>query len=281
MISGLSGSGKSSAVKALEDAGYFCVDNLPVPVLAAFFELSAQSSEGIQKLAFVIDARDKKHIGKLPTALDQLTKKGHMFELVFLEASDEILARRFSETRRRHPLSPDGSVAEGVAIEKKLLAPLRKIASHVIDTSELNPRDLRQKMLQSVQAPKEENALAVQVTSFGFKYGLPVNADMVMDVRFLPNPFFKEELKDRRGTDSRVVDFVLAQKDTMELLALFEKMLKFLLPRFDREGKSYLHLAVGCTGGRHRSVVIAGRLAMSMEKMGYHVTLSHRDLDRD
>ncbi len=280
-MSGLSGAGKSSAVKILEDLEFYCVDNLPVRLLHPFLDLSTQSAEGIAKLALVIDARDTKNIGRLPEVLKTVTSDSRTLELVFLEASDDVLARRFSETRHRHPLAKSGSPLDGIREERELLAPLRKQADHVIDTSTLTTKDLRRQLLRIFGSAKDKPTLSVQIGSFGFKYGLPAQADMVLDVRFLPNPFFREELKAKPGTDSKVIDFVMQQKDTHELLTEYERLLKFLLPRFDREGKSFLHIAIGCTGGRHRSVVIAEELAKVIEGMGHSTSVVHRDLERD
>jgi UPF0042 nucleotide-binding protein len=278
IISGLSGSGKTSAIKALEDAGYYCIDNLPVQLLRAFFELSSNAAGDIHRVALGIDARDHTHIGQLPETLGQLSKEGHSFELLFLDASDEVLARRFSETRRKHPLSPEGSPLEGIRKERALLKPVQEMATHVFDTSTMRTADLRQHVTKRYIESSEKRSLSVQVMSFGFKHGLPTNADMVFDVRFLPNPFFKEELKKLNGTNPEVIDYVMSQGDSSGLLKEVERLLRFVVPRCDREGKSYLTIAVGCTGGKHRSVVISKKLADFVEKLGYPVTLVHRDM---
>ncbi len=281
IISGLSGSGKSSVVKTLEDVGFYCVDNLPVPLLHQFFELITQSAEEIKKLALVIDARDKQHIGELPHIWEALSKEGKLIELLFLDTSEEILNRRFSETRHRHPLSRGGSVTEGILAEKKLLGPLRSIAHTIIDTSNFSIHDLRKEIVQRYGSSPESTKLAILVSSFGFKYGLPLNADLVFDVRFLANPFFKDELKERTGLDRAVTHFVRQQQDTTDLLVELERLFRFLIPRFEREGKSYLHIAIGCTGGKHRSVVIAHELAKLLENMGHSISVTHRDLERE
>jgi RNase adapter protein RapZ len=280
VISGLSGSGKSSAVGALEDAGYYCIDNLPVPLLKSFLDL-AQSAEEIQKLAVVMDSRNRTYIKQLPQTLKQLCEEGHSFELVFLEASDQVLARRFSETRRKHPLAAGDSVLEGIKKERELLEPLFTMASFILDTSELKAADLRKEMIARYGGGTDKQQLSLQVTSFGFKYGIPLNADMVLDVRFLPNPFFKEELKKKTGTDPEVIQYVMSQKDTEGVLDEYRRLFKFLIPRFDREGKSYLTIAVGCTGGKHRSVVLAAKIAEFVKELGYQVTVMHRDLERE
>jgi len=280
VISGLSGAGKSAAIKTFEDLGYYCVDNLPVPLLHAVFDLSMQSVEGIQKLALVIDARDKEHIGELPQAISWLKEAGENVEVMFLEASDEVLARRFSETRRRHPMSPEGSALQGIQKERKLLGSVLTLSDQTIDTSNFNPHDLRRELLKRYREDEDGMPLTVQVTSFGFKYGLPPNSDMVFDVRFLSNPYFREELKKMTGLESQVRDFVLSLKDAQSLLSEIDRMLQFLLPKFTQEGKSYLNIGIGCTGGRHRSVVITQSVAAQIEKLGYPVSTIHRDRER-
>ncbi len=279
VISGLSGAGKTTAVRALEDLGFYCIDNLPVPFLPRFVELAAQSAEGIQKIALVIDARDKAHIRELPRTMEELSYRGVTVELVFFEASDEVLIRRFSETRRRHPLSPSGSAEEGISLERELLGPVRDIAQIVLNTSNFSTNDLRKELLRVFESTREEKKLTVVINSFGFKYGLPLNADLVFDVRFLQNPYFRKELKDRTGLDSEVIQFVTEQKDYEGLMERLKQLLVFLVPRFEREGKSYLQLAVGCTGGRHRSVVVAGRLMKMIQEMGFQPSINHRDVE--
>ena len=281
VISGLSGAGKSSAVKTLEDLGFYCIDNLPVPLLRSYLDLTRQSTEEIQKIALVIDARDKQYISRLPSALKELKKEGTPVELTFLEASDDVLARRFSETRHRHPLSPNGSALEGIQKERKLLASVRELADTVIDTTDFTTRDLRNALLRSYGTTKESPTMAVKVTSFGYKYGLPSTADLVFDVRFLPNPFFRDDLKSKTGADPKVIDFVMRQADTAELLSSVGRLMNFLIPRFAREGKSYVHIAIGCTGGRHRSVVVAGEVVKIVAEMGFPVAISHRDMERE
>lgn len=278
VISGLSGSGKSSVVKTLEDEGFYCVDNLPVPLLQLLFSLISQLADEINKLALVIDARDKNHIGQLPQTLTSLSKEGREIELIFLEASDEVLARRFNETRHRHHLSPDGSVLEGIQEERKLLEPVRKMANIILDTSELTTHDLRLQVSKTFGASIEKGRLAILVTSFGFKKGIPRNADLVFDVRFLSNPYFKESLKEKSGLDKGVIKYVLNQSDARELLEELRRLFTFLLPRYERESKSYLHVAMGCTGGQHRSVVLAMELTKILESLGHSVNVTHRDM---
>lgn len=279
IISGLSGAGKSLAVKTLEDLTYYCVDNLPVSLLRQFLELTRQSAEEIRKLALVIDARNRLHIGELPSLIKKISKEGFSVDLLFLEASDEVLVRRFSETRHRHPLSPSGSPLAGVEEERKLLEPIRQIADVVMDTSQFSSADLRRHLMRRYGSSTEEKGLSTTVTSFGFKHGLPIHADLVFDVRFLANPFFRPELKTKTGMDARVVDYVTAQGDYKELMGELKRFLEFVLPRYEREGKSYLNLAIGCTGGRHRSVVVSEQLGKVLEGMGYSIRMVHRDIE--
>jgi RNase adapter protein RapZ len=281
VITGLSGSGKSSAIKALEDSGYYCMDNVPVPLLRAIMGLSeSRPGEEIQKIAVVIDARDQKHIADLPETIRRLTFEGHSFELVFLTASDEVLVRRFSETRRRHPLAPRGPLLAGIQKERELLAPVLELAAEVLDTTDLGSADLRQHIQERYGRARTAPEVTVQVVSFGYKYGLPSHADLVLDVRFLANPYFREDLKAKDGTDPDVGAFVMGQEDAQGFLTEVGRLFGFLLPRFDREGKSYLVVAVGCTGGKHRSVVIAQKILETIQRMGYATSLLHRDVGR-
>ena len=281
IVSGLSGSGKSSVIKALEDVGFYCVDNLPVALLEPFMDISLHSEGEIQKVAFVVDARDQKNIGQLPEILKRGSVSKHSYELIFLTAKDDVLVRRFSETRRRHPLSPEGSVEDGIQAERKLLEPIQGLANQVIDSSDFTIHDLRKHIVQRFGTTAEKHALTVEIVSFGFKYGLPMNADLVLDVRFLPNPFFRDDLKAKTGLDPDVFDYVMEQKDTKPLLEEYKRLIKFLLPRFDREGKSYLVIAIGCTGGKHRSVSVARKLEEVVQKLGFKVAVKHRDVGRE
>lgn len=279
VISGLSGAGKSSAIKTFEDMGFYAVDNLPVLLLDDFIRIIAREKSRVKQLALVIDARDKSHLGRLPAFIDGVRKKKHRVEVVFLESSDAILSRRFSETRRRHPLAPSGTVFAGIRRERDILRPIRALADTVIDTSDMSASDLRKFLVRIYDAGHERRRLAVSITSFGFKYGLPLNADMVFDVRFLANPFFQRELKHKTGLHPKVRKFVLDQKDCREFLSMVERTVDFLVPRFARESKSYLNISVGCTGGKHRSVAIAAELAKGLERDGADVTLFHRDVE--
>ncbi len=279
IISGFSGSGKSLANKVFEDLGYYCVDNLPVPLLSNFLDLMGQSFGEFTKVALVIDARDKEYISNLPNEIQKNLLRGKNVNLLFLDANNDILIRRYSETRHKHPLSPTGSVAEGIEKERDILNPIKQMANFVIDTSHLLPGDLRKKILSIFhETNSKSNHMTVAVSSFGFKYGLPSNSDIVFDVRFINNPFFHEELKHKTGLDAEVQKFVFDQEDAGTFLKKIEDMLAFLLPRYEVEGKSYFQISIGCTGGQHRSVAMALEVEKIVTKMGFSVKLQHREL---
>ena len=280
LVTGLSGAGKSTATKALEDLGYFCIDNLPVMLLPKLLELvSHGTSDEVQRLAIVVDAREARFLEKTPAALEEVRREGHHLEVVFFDSADEALMRRFSETRRRHPLSPEGSVADGIAQERLLLAQLRGLADQIIDTTRMNVHELRDAITAKFGGPGRENALNVTLLSFGFRNGIPPASDLVFDVRFLPNPYFVEGLKPHPGTDPRVASWVLERTQTQEFLSRLEGMLAFLIPQYRAEGKSYLTVSIGCTGGRHRSVALAEELGKRLrENQRANVKVTHRDV---
>lgn len=281
LVTGLSGGGKSTAVKALEDAGWFCIDNLPVVMLPKLLELAARGGEdAIDRLALVVDAREGRYLDAAPGALEEVRSAGHRIEVVFLDCADEVLLRRFSETRRRHPLSPEGSAEAGVAAERGLIEPLRQLADHVIDTTHLTVHELRATITARFGAPDAEAALRVTLVSFGFRHGLPAASDLVFDVRFLPNPFFVPDLKALPGTDPRVASYVLEKPQAQELLGHLQRLLAFLLPLYRAEGKSYLTVAIGCTGGRHRSVALVEELGRRLRAEGVTARTTHRDVAR-
>ncbi|MBL8923804.1 MAG: RNase adapter RapZ [Myxococcaceae bacterium] len=278
VITGMSGAGKTTAVRALEDAGYSCVDNLPAPLLLKVAELGGPD----KKLAFVMDVREGEFLKDAPRVLDEARRAGHDVQVLFLDATDEVLTRRYSETRRKHPLAGRGTIAEGLANERALLTELREAAEHVLDTSTLTVHELRRQVIARFDLSRTHE-LAVTVMSFGFKYGVPSNADLVLDVRFLPNPYFVPELKAFTGRDARVAAFVIDRPDTWEFLDRVADLLAFLLPRYHREGKSYLTVAIGCTGGKHRSVAIAQVLADRVRELpgGAAVQVWDRDADKE
>jgi UPF0042 nucleotide-binding protein len=277
VITGMSGSGKSTAIRALEDAGWFCIDNLPAPLLMKVTELG----ESRDQLAFVVDVREGQFLKDAPRAIEEARRAGHRVEVLFLDSSDDALTRRYSETRRRHPLSGQGGVAEGIAREREALRELREQAEHVVDTSSLNVHELRRQV--TARFGTTSHGLSVSVMSFGFKYGVPSNADLVLDVRFLPNPFFVPELKAFTGREPNVAAFVLDRPDAWVFLDKAYDMLEFLIPRFQREGKSYLTVAIGCTGGKHRSVAIAHALTqrLKLAPFGEHAQVFDRDIEKE
>jgi len=282
LLTGMSGGGKSTAIRALEDAGWFCIDNLPVLLVPKLLELVVHgASDEVHRLALVIDAREGRFLDQTPQAVDEVRRIGHRLEVVFLDSADETLTRRFSETRRRHPLSPDGTVADGIALERKLLTALRAIADVVIDTTRMNVHELRDIITARFGAAGDADALNVTLVSSGYRNGIPANSDLVLDVRFLPNPYFVEGLKPHPGTDPRVSEWVLGRPQTEEFLERLESLLAFLLPQYKGEGKSYLTVSIGCTGGRHRSVALAEELSKRLtEKHRARVKVTHRDVDK-
>ena len=282
LLTGMSGGGKSTAIRALEDAGWFCIDNLPVLLLPKLLELVVHgASDEVHRLALVIDAREGRFLDQTPQQVENVRRAGHRLEVVFLDSSDEALLRRFSETRRRHPISPEGTVAEGIALERKLLSALRGIADLVIDTTRMNVHELRDVITARFGAAGDADALNVTLVSFGYRNGIPSNSDLVLDVRFLPNPYFVEGLKAQPGTDPRVSEWVLARPQTQEFLEHLEALLAFLLPQYRAEGKSYLTVSLGCTGGRHRSVALAEELSKRLTaRHRARVKVTHRDVDK-
>ena len=280
ILTGVSGSGKSTALRALEDAGFYCVDNLPIVFLEKLLELSGHTAGEVSRIALVVDAREGRFLGDAPRVIQEVRQKGNDVQVLFLDASDDSLVRRYSETRRRHPLAGDGSVPDGIAAERRALADLKTIADEVIDTTTLNVHELKRLVTRRFVAG-EGTALGVTFVSFGFRFGIPSHADVVLDVRFLPNPFFVPELRPFPGTDPRVSGFVLGQADARAFLDRAADLLGFLLPRFRAEGKSYLTIAIGCTGGKHRSVAIAGALAERLGQAGQPVRLWHRDVEKE
>ena len=279
IITGLSGSGKGTFLRALEDRGYFCVDNLPVGLLSKFYELTLKSEDEATKVAMVIDVREGEILRQLPSIYDELRKQeGLKASLWFLEASEAALVRRFSETRRPHPVNPDRPISESITRERELLAPIREIADHILDTSALTIHELR-KHAHSVFG-EQEARLLILLVSFGFKYGVPTVSDLVFDVRFLPNPHFVPHLKALSGADSAVIEYMNDKVETGEFLARLEGFLDFLIPQYEKEGKSYVTVSIGCTGGRHRSVFITNEVAKHFESLGYRVRVTHRDSEK-
>lgn len=275
VVTGLSGAGKSTVLRALEDIGYFCVDNLPLPLAERFVDLMTQETS-VENAALVVDAREGEFLSSYREVVRGLRAKGHPVEVLFLDASDDALLRRFSETRRRHPLAGD-DLRAGMARERKLLQALRDDAEAIVDTGNLNVHQL--KGIIQERYGKNTGQLAVTLLSFGYKHGYPAEADVVLDVRFLPNPYFVESLSAASGLEPHVARFVMDNDDAREFLKKTEDFLMFSLPRFEREGKAYLTVAIGCTGGRHRSVAVAEELARRLGTR-WPLTVRHRDLER-
>jgi len=279
VLTGLSGSGKSQAIRALEDLGFFCVDNLPIALIPTLAQLSLR--EGISRVALVVDIREGSFLSDFPKVFRRLrAMKGLEPKLIFLEARNETLVRRFSETRRPHPLGGGGSVSEGIKRERTRLSAIRKMADEIIDTSQLTVHELRQTFMSISRHKTGRARLVVTLLSFGFKHGVPVDADLLFDVRFLPNPHFVTTLRRRTGRDRAVVQYMLRHPATREFLVKTSDLLRFLLPLYLQEGKSYLTIAVGCTGGRHRSVMIAEALRRGLipAPAGVTVRAKHRDI---
>lgn len=276
IITGLSGAGKTQTVNCLEDIGYYCVDNLPPALLTKFVELGIQSEGKIDKVALVMDARGGDFFLDLSRALEELQQDHLQYEILFLEASDEVLVRRFKESRRKHPLSGRWRLLEAIQIEKTMLEELRGQANVVIDTSNTSSRELREKLI-SLFGEQSINGFSINVVSFGYKMGIPLDSDLVIDVRFLPNPFYDPVMKTMTGMDQPVKDYVMKSTVTQAFNRRFLGLLKYLIPHYIKEGKTNLALSIGCTGGQHRSVVLAEHIAQELTEMGYNVLVKHRD----
>jgi len=280
IITGLSGSGKGTFLRALEDRGFFCVDNLPLGLLTKFSELIGKSESEPAKAAMVIDVREGQTLSEFPTVYRELQKSPALdLSLWFLEASDAVLVRRFSETRRPHPLDPNRPVLEAIALERELLAPIRDMADHILDTSRFTIHELRQHAVRLFEERKAQHLL-VSLVSFGFKYGVPIDSDLVFDVRFLPNPNFVPDLKPHTGAHPSVIEYMNSHEETGKFLDHVYNFVDFLLPQYEKEGKSYVTISIGCTGGRHRSVFIANAIGKHVSDQKYRVKVSHRDSEK-
>jgi UPF0042 nucleotide-binding protein len=281
IITGLSGSGKSTALRALEDIGFFCVDNLPVILLPKFLSITTSSSPEIKQVAMVMDLRERSFLDKYQRIFTGLKEKGYKIEILFLESSDDSLLHRFSETRRIHPLSERGLIMEGILMEREKLSSLKKMADKIIDTTSLNVHQLKDIVQSHFLPSSRQKKMVINVTSFGYRYGLPVDADLVFDVRFLPNPYFVENLKNYDGHNADVQDYVLQNKESKEFLKKILDLMNLLIPLYEKEGKVRLNIAMGCTGGKHRSVVMANKLDSYFSSMKYMVNLNHRDINKN
>lgn len=282
IVTGMSGAGRGTSLKILEDAGYFCVDNLPISLIGKFAEPIYSSTSEISKVALGLDIRSGKTLDELTSTLEKLTMAGYKYEILFLDASDEVLVKRYKETRRNHPLAQEGRIIEGIVQERKKLLFLKKQADYIIDTSSLLTRELKQELDKIFVQNQDFKNLVITVLSFGFKYGIPNDSDLVFDVRFLPNPYYYEELRALSGNDKEVQDFVMGFEVSHRFLDKLIDMIQFLIPNYVLEGKNQLVISIGCTGGKHRSVTLANRLYERLrENADYAVRIEHRDIEKD
>ncbi len=281
IVSGMSGAGKTVALKNLEDMGYYCVDNLPVSLMSKFIELLEHNDIPYDNFALSIDIRNGRELGKLESELKKLSDNGNSYEILFLDASDEILIKRFKETRRAHPLNPKGRIEDGIKLEREKIGFLKNNADYIIDTSKLLTKELRAQIENIFSGIGDYENLFITILSFGFKYGIPSDADLVFDVRFLPNPYYVEGLRNKTGNDEEVKNYVLSDEMSSEFLKKLYDMIDFLIPRYIAEGKNQLVIAIGCTGGKHRSVTVAGELYKHLSgDNDYGLKLEHRDIER-
>ena len=280
VITGMSGSGKSTAVRALEDEGYYCIDNLPVRLFKRFVDLIVKSGETFKGIVLVADIRGREFLKGYESAFQKIRAAGHSIEILFFDALDETLVRRFSETRRRHPADEHCSVIDAIRIERERLSGMRQMATRVIDTSEFNVHQLKDFILRIVRGDEGINPFSIEVQSFGFRYGIPMESSIVMDVRFLPNPFFVPALKELSGLDDAVREYIVDQPLTAAFIDYFFPMIDMLVPAYQLEGKAYLTISIGCTGGRHRSVALAEVTAMHLQTNWPSVRITHRDIEK-
>ena len=281
IITGLSGGGKTLALQSLEDMGFFCVDNLPPTFLEKFADLCVQSEGKVSKVAVVCDLRGGEFFASLSEALNDLEKVGINYEILFFEASDEVLVNRYKESRRRHPVSPQGSILEGIHMEREQLAELRGKAHRVFDSSDLTARQMKDKIRVLFGKNNDPARMTISVMSFGFKYGIPMDADTIIDVRFLPNPFYVEKLKPLTGKARLVKDYIFSSEVTTLFIEKFFSLIEFIIPYYLKEGKNHLVIGIGCTGGKHRSVAVAERTAEFLRERKYFCIVNHRDMELD
>jgi len=281
IITGMSGSGKSGTIKCFEDLGFFCVDNLPAKLIPTLVQLCTKKGEEINRVALIMDIRERDFLHDFPRIYNEMKAQNYNFSIVFLDCSDEVLVRRFSETRRPHPIAFDRPVLQGIAEERKRLEPIHEMADIIIDTSALNVHELREHINKIYSPETGTKPLIVSIISFGYKYGIPFNSDLMFDVRFLPNPYFVPEFKDKTGLDPQVKEYVFSCEDWKEFQQRTHDLLSFLLPRYVREGKSYLTISIGCTGGKHRSVAIADYMESMLKQLGHQVRTKHRDINKE
>jgi len=281
IITGLSGAGKTLAMRVFEDHGYFCVDNLPPALIPTFIELCSQSIKRINKIALVIDIRGGGFFDKLFESLKEISDLGFDYEILFLEASDEVLIKRYKESRRRHPLALEGRIVEGITSERQIMSKLREAADYIIDTSLKKPSELKEEIIMRFIEREKEEQLIINLVSFGFKQGIPLDADLIFDVRFIQNPYYIEDLRPYSGKDQKVRDFVMKWPESRQFLKMLFDMIQYLIPYYIREGKVQLVIGIGCTGGRHRSVVFANEIAAMLKASHHRVIVDHRDINKD
>ncbi|MBY2476296.1 RNase adapter RapZ [Clostridioides difficile] len=277
IVTGLSGSGKSETMRALEDMGFYCVDNLPPALITKFAELCYQPNSSIDKVALGIDIRGRKFFEALHESLNYLEKENYEYEMVYLDCDDDVLLKRYKMTRRNHPLAKDMQIPEGIKMERKIMEPLKELSTCIIDTTNMKPKDLKEEIKKIYSSGEDNPNLTISVVSFGFKHGILADADLVFDVRFLPNPYYVEELRAKTGDDKEVRDYVMNSKISEEFYVKLLDMIHFLVPQYIEEGKQHLVIGVGCTGGRHRSVTITNLIAEDLSNKGYRVVKKHRD----
>jgi len=281
IITGLSGAGKSQAVRCMEDLGFYCIDNMPPALIPKFAEICFQSQGKIEKVALVIDIRGGDLFNELFNELETLEKTRYSYEILFLEASDEVLIKRYKESRRKHPLSPEGRIIEAIKAERDMLEQVRNRADHIIDTSNLLPQQLKEQLISIFVEGKKYEGIIINIVSFGFKYGIPLDSDLVFDVRFLPNPYYISSLKEHTGKEKEVSEYVLKWPQTKIFVEKLHDMIEFLIPHYIEEGKSQLVISIGCTGGKHRSVTVAETLYNLLSETNHRVLIDHRDIDKD
>jgi RNase adapter protein RapZ len=281
VITGVSGAGKSQVIKYLEDLGFFCVDNLPPALIPKFAEICYQSGGKMDKIALIIDIRGGELLNDLFPGLNALKEAGFSYEILFLEASDDVLIKRFKETRRAHPLAPEGRIIKGIKEERRILQTIKDRANHIIDTSNLSTRQLKEEIANLFVQGKAFEGMIINIISFGFKYGIPIDCDLVFDVRFIPNPYYIQSMRKLTGKHETVKEFVLNSVETIEFLKKIGDMLEFLIPNYIKEGKSQLVIGIGCTGGKHRSVAIGDEIFKTLKDKQHRVVIDHRDIDKD
>ena len=281
IVTGMSGAGKSTALNVLEDEGYYCVDNMPISLIIKFADLAASQEEGYSDIALGIDIRSGNALNELDEVLQKLEARRYNYKILFLDSSDDVLVKRYKETRRTHPLAKDDRVDKGISLEREQMTFLKERADYIIDTSQLLTRELKQELEKIFVKDTGYSNLFVTVLSFGFKYGIPVDADIVFDVRFLPNPYYIDDLKSLTGNDKAIQDYVMGFDETKEFLNKVEDLIKFLLPNYVKEGKNSLVIAIGCTGGKHRSVTLVNAIANAIQQTEYGCKVEHRDIEKD